>query len=221
MISDTILKELEYSAQIYAGKVAFCCGKTYYNNSDTSYCVNITSNTVTIVFKGTDSKEQWQSNFRVCKKKVPYNNFNSPIRVHCGFIDTYKKDNVRQKIHDLIPKEQCKIVVTGHSRGAALALLCALDLQYNFPDKSVEAYLFGCPRVGNAAFKKSYNNRVFKTLRVDNGNDIVTKLPPAIMGYRHVGTRIAIGMPRLPFVYIRSQHLPSEYYKNAIYKFFA
>lgn len=221
MISDCILNQLENSAQIYAGKLSFCRGKTYYNNSDTAYCVNITPKAVTIVFRGTDSKDEWRSNFRVCKKKIPYNNVNSPVRVHCGFIDTYKRADVRDKIHSLIPKDVCRVIVTGHSRGAALALLCALDVQYNFPDKSVEAYLFGCPRVGNAAFKKSYNHRVFKTLRIDNGNDIVTKLPPAILGYRHVGTRISIGMPRLPFVYIRNQHLPSEYYKNAIYKFFA
>jgi hypothetical protein len=33
--------------------------------------------------------------------------------------------------------------------------------------------------VGNRAFAKSYNRRVFKTLRVENGNDIVTRVPPA------------------------------------------
>lgn len=78
----------------------------------------------------------------------------------------------------------------------ALAVLCAVDLQYNFPSKDCEVILFGCPRVGNRAFQRSYNQRVFKTLRVENGNDIVTKIPLALWGFRHVGIPIRIGTPR-------------------------
>ena len=114
----------------------------------------------------------------------------------------------------MIPHNSCKITVTGHSLGAALAVLCAIDLQYNFENHDIEVYLFGCPRVGNAAFAKSYNKRIFKTLRVSNGNDIVTKIPPAILGFRHVGTEIHIGRLRLPHIFSFNQHRPQNYYRN-------
>ncbi len=220
MLCEQILKELEYSAQIYDRGIVFCNGQTICSDCENEYCINVSGRVVTIVFRGTYSKNEWASNLRFCKKKVPYGNFDSPIRVHSGFIDTYKKRDIRNKIHSLIPDNCCKIVVTGHSRGAALAALCAVDLQYNFPDKNVEAYLFGCPRIGNVAFAKSYNNRVFKTLRIVNGNDIVTKIPPAIFGYRHIGTRISVGHIRTPLVFSKKAHYPSMYYKNLIYKFF-
>ena len=104
-----------------------------------------------------------------------------------------------------------RVRVTGHSRGAALAVLCALDLQYNFPDRCYEAVLFGCPRVGNAAFARSYDRRVFMTMRVEQGADIVCRVPPAVLGYRHVGMRCRVGPRRLlPVSFL--DHLPGRYY---------
>lgn len=218
MLSDDLVKALEYSSQIYSGNVPFCGGKIYCNMRDAEYCVNVKEDTVTIVFRGTDSKNEWLSNLAFCRKKIPYDNDESKIRVHTGFINAYKNDGVRKKIHSLIPNEPCRIVVTGHSRGAALAVLCAVDLQYNFPDKSLECYVFGCPRVGNTAFAKSYNKRVFKTVRVENGNDIVTKVPPAFFGYRHVGAKLNVGNTRLPFVLSAFSHYPTQYYRRILNK---
>ena len=220
MLKCDILRSLEYSARIYTGGVPFCCGKTHCNINGTECCVNVNGSTITIVFRGTDSPDEWRSNLLFFKKVIPYNNRNSAIRVHSGFINAYKNEKVRDKIHSLIPKETCRIIVAGHSRGAALAVLCAVDLQYNFPDKSVEAYLFGCPRVGNRAFAKSYNKRVFKTLRIENGNDIVTKLPPAVFGFRHVGTRIGVGNTRLPLLLSAHDHYPNMYLKGIVDRMF-
>lgn len=108
--------------------------------------------------------------------------------------------------------------VMGHSYGAALAVLCAVDLEYNFPRKDYEVFLFGCPRIGNRAFKKSYNKRVFKTFRVDNSNDIITKIPFALWGYRHVGIKIHIGIPRILGVVSFNDHRPQKYYTNLFKK---
>ena len=98
--------------------------------------------------------------------------------------------------------------------GAALAVLCAVDIQYNFPYADIEVCLFGCPRVGNKAFAKSYNSRVFKTLRVTNGNDIVTKVPPAVFGFRNVGINLHTGKLSLPFAVSFKEHTPQNYYKR-------
>ena len=101
-----------------------------------------------------------------------------------------------------------------------MAVLCAIDLQYHFPDRDYEVALFGCPRVGNRAFQKSYNKRIYKTLRVENGNDIVTKVPPALWGFRHVGIRIPVGAPRLPGVVSLNEHRPQYYIASLFRKFF-
>lgn len=43
--------------------------------------------------------------------------------------------------------------VIGHSMGAAMATLCALDLRFRLaPTADVRVYTFGSPRVGNAVF---------------------------------------------------------------------
>ena len=164
-----------------------------------------------VTFRGTDSLKEWKSNLAFWKKTIPYDNAASEIRVHTGFINAYKMKTVRDKILAAITKDIHHVKITGHSRGAALAVLCAVDIQYNYPDRDIEAVLFGCPRVGNKAFAKSYNRRVDKTVRVENGNDIITKIPFPFMGFRHVGAKVHTGMPRLPFIFRRIDHYPHQY----------
>ncbi len=169
---------------------------------------------LTIIFRGTDSAQDWDTDFAFGKKEVPYGNTESPIRVHGGFLDAYKAPTVRNRIHKFITPHVHKVRITGHSYGAALAVLCSLDLQFNFPEKDYEVFLFGCPRVGNKAFQQSYNNRIFKALRIENGNDIVTKMPPKMLGFHHVGIPIHVGARRRPFVFSFRDHNTQEYYAN-------
>ena len=181
--------------------------------TDVQCFLRIRGDELLIAFRGSDSKRDWHTNFLFCKKDIPYGNADSRIRVHTGFLNAYKCPGVRGKIQSYITPEIRRIRVTGHSLGAALAVLCAVDLQYNFPDRDFEVALFGCPRVGNKAFAESYNRRVFKTLRVENGNDIVTKVPLRLMGYHPVGTLIQVGERRgLGFSF--NQHRPEAYYQK-------
>lgn len=174
--------------------------------------------TLCISFRGTDSFKDLIADARFWKKKIPYNNPDSGIRVHSGFIDRYKKTQIRNCILSCITPKIEKIQLTGHSYGAALAVLCAVDLQYHFSKKDYEVFLFGCPRVGNRAFAASYNKRIFKTLRFENGNDLVTKLPFRILGYCHVGTKIHVGNRRIAGVYSLSNHWCQKYYAQ-LFKF--
>ncbi len=211
-----MLHMLELSASAYHDTVSLCPFSTLTvienTSTDTECFVCNKNNHVTITFRGTDSGKNWLSNFMFCQKTVPYNNTDTDIRIHRGFSEAYT--SVRRKIHALLPQGACKVTVTGHSLGGALALLCAVDIEYNFPEKDISVYVFGCPRVGNAAFAKSYNKRVFKTLRVTNGNDIVAKVPPALFGYRHVGIPIHIGKALLTGAVSFRAHEPREYYRN-------
>lgn len=171
-----------------------------------------------ITFRGTDSPKDWKSDLTFWKKKIPYDNTGSNIRVHTGFINAYKTPGVRDKILEAVTRDIHYIKISGHSMGAALAVLCAVDIEYNFQNRDIEVVLFGCPRVGNKAFMLSYNKRVNKTVRVENSNDIVTKVPFAIMGYRHVGAKLHIGKLRLPWRFSANDHYPHRYYSALLSK---
>ena len=174
------------------------------------YYLRKSQNTLNITFRGSDEPKDWAYDFSIWKKVLPYGNKNSKIRVHAGFITAYKDTFVRDTIHKYIADDIHNIVVCGHSYGAALAILCAVDIEYNFPHKALGVYAFGCPRVGNKAFAKSYNKRVFQTIRRENGSDIFTKLPPRFLGYHHVGSKVSIGKKQKPFSF--QQHKAHNYF---------
>lgn len=74
-----------------------------------------------------------------------------------------------------------EIVFTGHSLGAALAVLAFSRLG----DANSSLITFGCPRVGNAAFRERMLSIPSKMLlRVVNLQDPVTHVPPEL-GYCH------------------------------------
>ena len=169
--------------------------------------------TLTVAFRGSDSKKDWQTNLAFGLQPVPWE-VSSGSRVHRGFAEAYRMPQIRLRIQSLILPGVRRVTVCGHSLGAALAVLCAADVKKNYPTVSVEAYLFGCPRVGNRAFCREYDRAVSHTLRVENGNDIVTKLPLRIMGYRHVGKVFRIGVKRWPVIVSVNDHRPENYVKE-------
>jgi pimeloyl-ACP methyl ester carboxylesterase len=100
-------------------------------------------------------------------------------RVHRGFKDALEE--VWAEIFPYIKKladQDCKIWVTGHSLGAALAALAADRFQ------DVQGlYTFGSPRVGDRDFQENFRLQAY---RVVNGDDLVARVLPAGI-YRHVG----------------------------------
>ncbi|MHA2101578.1 MAG: lipase family protein [Candidatus Kariarchaeaceae archaeon] len=162
----------------------------------------VEENYLVIAFKGSRELTDWFRNF-VLSFKVGLN-YKNPIlrwitalivypgwrRAHHGFFGDYK--SVRNRIHDIIKRKYTmenvpdKIVITGHSLGGALAILCALDLVENFgskgagliTDDSFVMYSYGTPRVGNKAFTKYYDSKITHSFCFVNDEDIVTKLPP-------------------------------------------
>lgn len=169
-----------------------------------------------ITFRGTTTVQDWKTNAAFQRKTIPYGNTESKIRVHTGFLEAYKSPTVRNTILGMMSDDIYQVKISGHSQGAALAILCGVDLEYNFPAKDYQVIVFGSPRIGNLAFQNSYNKRIFKTLRFENGNDIVTKLPFSCMGYRHVGIGIHIGKPRILGNFSYKDHNLQNYYKNIL-----
>jgi len=77
---------------------------------------------------------------------------------------------------------------TGHSLGAALATLAVAKMRDR--NQSVSGlYTFGQPRIGDRDFAKKFNDDFGKyTFRFVNNNDVVARIPPRELQYRHVGT---------------------------------
>ncbi len=87
------------------------------------------------------------------------------------------------------------ITVTGHSLGAALATLLALDVGLNsgVGGKGTSAYTFASPRVGELFFQHTYDSVVPDTYRIYNRTDVVPQTPT--YPYEHVGNEVELVSP--------------------------
>jgi triacylglycerol lipase len=90
---------------------------------------------------------------------------------------------------ELDPSKPCYI--TGHSLGAALATLVALDVAARLdpPENWLRLYTYAGPRVGDSRFVESFRRLVPNAYRVANLADTVPLLPSSKMagGFAHVG----------------------------------
>ena len=77
-------------------------------------------------------------------------------------------------------------MITGHSLGAALATITALELAVANQVKA-ELWTFGSPRVGDATFVANYGYHSTVSWRVYNAPDVVPRVPFfPIDEYQHV-----------------------------------
>ncbi|HEX2139529.1 MAG TPA: lipase family protein [Woeseiaceae bacterium] len=110
--------------------------------------------------------------------------------VHTGITEAYW--TVRNDINDLILAHggrSKKLFITGHSLGAGLAVIAAIDQGYAGRPSSRRfvaqgVYTYGGPRVGNGIFKRLFDSkrsaggaRALNTHRYVNFNDIVAMVP--------------------------------------------
>lgn len=67
----------------------------------------------------------------------------------------------------------------GHSMGAALSTICAMDVKFKVGLKDVRLYTFGSPRVGNAEFAKF----VYSQTKVGPALQVLRRLPLCALPY--------------------------------------
>jgi len=143
---------------------------------------------VIVAFRGTEiRRREGRHDYRNIIGEIVSNLDIKPVswdmggRVHRGFRNAldavWKKEGLGKHVRHLVESGR-PVWITGHSLGAALAVLAA------HRSKGIRAvYTFGSPRIGDAVFKKSYQ---VTTCRIVNHRDIVARLPPA-GPYHHVG----------------------------------
>jgi triacylglycerol lipase len=152
---------------------------------------NPTSRTAFVSFRGTSDGAEWVANLDA----VPgdYRPIGGFGQVHAGFQDVYELVRTNIATNLATATAGCdQILITGHSLGAALAVLAAPDVFRNMPPNKIEPRLitFAGPRVGLSDFVGKFNADIESCFRVVNFLDIVPFLPPA--PYVHVGAQISV-----------------------------
>lgn len=154
---------------------------------------------ISVAFRGSANLTNWleDADFWVL---LPYNGC-PQCRVHGGFYKSWR--SLARQVVTLVA-ELCKqypkaeILLTGHSLGAAQAVLAATDLYYNEGLPVTEVYTYGQPRVGNTQFHHYFNNGTSQrqyhhngsAFRVVHWRDPVPHLGWRWMGFEHTSTEV-------------------------------
>ena len=162
-----------------------------------------------IFFEKSDGKEDWKNNF--CFPAKPYKRMEHVWFCHRGFLKVWK--SIEPYVAPEISNPDVhKIEIVGYSHGAAIALLCYEYCIFNRPDIVVQGVGFGCPRVFWGFVPKSVKERFNNFKVVRNGKDIVTHVPPALFGFRHISEVIKIGEGESKGLI--DDHRPENYLEN-------
>jgi hypothetical protein len=161
------------------------------DKSDTQGFVATRNKTIYVVWRGSESKKDFQNDASI--DKVPF--IEDGEKVHIGFKycwesvigDTY--DAINTALENL-QGETTDIVVSGHSLGGAVATLYAYSIKKHYSPYNVSATTIGSPRVGNKVFKDNYDNSDIDTLRIVHNNDLVTHTP--YIRFHHVNYQVRL-----------------------------
>ena len=155
-----------------------------FSKNHTQAMIITSKNSIIVAFRGTSSVNDLIDDFKI--ELVP---FTGDTKVHLGFkegVDAIYTE-LFKRLSSLLDGKKT-FWITGHSLGAAEATLFNLKLRMDHDLGALGCYTYGAPRLGDKKFEKLYTNyHASFTFRHVNGNDIVTRIPPRIMGYRHVG----------------------------------
>ena len=183
-------KEKYDKMQLAGPASGFIVNETLYDpDTDIEGFIGILESTETIyvVLRGSSSALNWLDDFEL--RMTPYTSFSEcgDCNVHKGF---YKSAlSIREKTIESVAQlvqeyPRFNVVVTGHSYGAAVAQLLAMEIEQAGID--VHIYNYGQPRTGDDNYAAFVNQRIDGYWRVTHNMDIVPHVPPThVFGYRH------------------------------------
>lgn len=153
---------------------------------------NAAEQTVTIAFRGTSDLADWLHDFDFLP--ATYEPVPGYGMVHQGFQMVYLSVAASARILLQKAAADCKrLIVTGHSLGAALSELAAPDLRHNSGVSILpEVHNFAGPRAGHSDFAGRFDYEIDTCFRVVNVWDHVPQLPPALAEFEHVGLAVQV-----------------------------
>lgn len=159
----------------------------FLTKNDTEGFVAANDRIIVVAFRGTEPThlQDLLADARVLRVAAPLAG-----KVHRGFLNAFNL--VEEQMFGAIqrfrkPGQPQSLWCTGHSLGAALAVIAAAKLLA--AGQTVNGlYDFGQPRVGDEEFAKEIERRLSgRYFRFVNNNDTVTRVPPETLGYGHSG----------------------------------
>ena len=167
---------------IAAGKLGFIDGKFFNSNNAQAYWFQSEWDSV-VVCRGTEVSE-------IDDLKADVNAVTAVAetvgKVHRGF--KAEVDEIWPYIEKELEVNDKPLWFCGHSLGGAMAHICAGRCMLSYiKTEPEELYTYGSPRVG---CNKYVNHVKLQHYRWVNNNDIVTRVPPSFLGYRHSGTEM-------------------------------
>jgi Lipase (class 3) len=132
-----------------------------------------------IAIRGTDTQHQWLEDFRAIAQPVSQ----GPWWMHQGFVDVWNSIAASlQKAWDSASSADAKVYITGHSLGAAIALIMGVHHPeaptWTFAGPAVYSPIHGLPPSANI-------------IRVVNPDDLVPKVPIPPL-YQHIGQEVDV-----------------------------
>jgi hypothetical protein len=156
--------------------------------------VGTTPDGVVMAFRGTlsfaltdrTSLRDWLNNFAAKPVRLDWLPANSSASAHSGFLkalqDLVAKGALAEVDHQLGGAGPgANLLITGHSKGGAVAPLAALQIWTTTTTPS-QVVTFAAPRVGDPAFADIYGNAHIEHIRYEFQDDIVPHAPPSLGG---------------------------------------
>ncbi|MCJ1403638.1 hypothetical protein MMC11_006861 [Xylographa trunciseda] len=143
---------------------------------------------IVVAFRGSDSWTNWVVNLEVIR--VP-TGWCDDCNVHDGYWKSWHE--IKDKIVPLVKRAvkehpEYRIIITGHSLGAAVATIAAAEIRMIGPHymKFTELYSYGSPRIGNRALAAFLSTQSKLSYRITAADDPIPRMPGAILGFRHL-----------------------------------
>ena len=155
---------------------------------------DVASKTAFVSFRGTLTLYEWLDDFDF--DVAHYSLVTNFGDVHAGWNGLYL--TIRPSLLQTLPAacEGCdQLIVTGHSLGAALAVLAAPDIAVNLaPQLEPKLVTFGGPKAGLRNFVQAFNIHIASCFRIVNLFDPVPHLPLEfpLHPYSHVGVEVPV-----------------------------
>jgi triacylglycerol lipase len=153
---------------------------------------NLQEHILAATFRGTLLLKDWLHDFDFLP--AAYEAVPDYGTVHQGFQAVYQvaRDSMLEQVRNSDQKFT-RLILVGHSLGAAVSELAAPDLLHNgHIGVTPEVQNFAGPRAGHHDFASHFDKEIANCFRVVNAWDIVPHLPPPLALFEHVGKAVRV-----------------------------